>query len=249
MSEGYMRGKVYLVGAGPGDPGLISVKGLKAIKIADCIIYDFLANAGLLHSAKKSAEKICVGKNDGLHLLEQKSINRLLYEKAKREKIVVRLKGGDPFVFSRGIEEALYLKKQKVPFEVIPGITSALAAPGSFGIPATKKGEISSVAILTGRRSDGKEIDAPACDTLVYLMGVVNIENIVSRILQSGRKKDTPCAFIEKGTLPQERIIKGNLGDIAWKARRYHVRPPAVFIVGEALKYGKRVYGHKIKNG
>lgn len=242
------KGKVYIVGAGPGDPELISVKALKAIKKADCIVYDFLSSARLLESAKRSAEKICVGKQDGLHLLEQAQINKLLYEKARRKKHVVRLKGGDPFIFSRGIDEALYLKSKKVSFEIIAGITSAFAAPESFGIPLTRRGKFSSVAILTGRRSDGKAIDAPDCDTLIYLMGVANIKNIVRAILKSGRGKNTPCAFIERGTLPGERIVAGNLANIAKKAEVYRVKPPAVFVVGDVVGYGKRIYGHKYKN-
>jgi len=242
------KGKVYIVGAGPGDPGLITIKAADIIRKADVIVYDFLANPELLNLAKRQAEKICVGKKDGLHLLAQARINKLLYERAKRKKAVIRLKGGDPFIFSRGIEEALYLKTKKVNFEIIAGITSAFAAPQSFGIPLTRRGRFSSVAVLTGRRSDGKAIDAPDCDTLIYLMGVANIKNIVKAVLKSGKGKDTPCAFIERGTLPEERVVAGNLADIVKKAVVYRVKPPAVFVVGEVVGYGKRIYGHKYKN-
>ena len=252
------KGKVYIIGAGPGDPELITVKGLKALKKADVIVYDFLAGPELLKSARRSAEKICVGKSDGLHLLEQGAINRLLYEKTKeihragvatpaRCKIVVRLKGGDPLVFSRGIEEALYLKKKGIDFEIIQGLTSAFAAPESFGIPLTRKGKYSSVAVLTGRKSNGEALDAPACDTLVYLMAVANIENVIKAIIGSGREKTTPCAFIEKGTMGKERVIMGNLSNIAKKAGEYNVQSPAVFIVGEVVKYGKIIYGNTYK--
>lgn len=241
------EGKVYLVGMGPGDPELITVRALKVLKKADVVMYDLLANAGLLKLSRRRAEKICVGKSDGLHLLEQDRINRMLYQKAREGKTVVRLKGGDPFTFSRGIEEAMYLRAKGVDFEIVPGITSAFAAPQSFGIPLTRKGRYSSVAVLTGRRSDGRPIDAPACDTLIYLMGVGNIRNIVRAVLRSGRSKDTPAAFIERGTTEKERIVTGTLGNIAEKARRHSVMPPAVFIVGEVVKYGRRIYGHKYK--
>jgi len=241
------KGKVYIIGAGPGDWKLISVKGLEKLKKADVILYDFLASQKLLEFTKKSAEVICAGKADGLHILEQDQINALLYSKAKEGKVVARLKGGDPFVFSRGIEEALYLKKKGIDFEVIPGITSAFAAPESFGIPLTRKGKYSSVAVLTGRKSNGQDLDAPYADTLVYLMAVRNIRNVVRAVLDSGRVKSTPCAFIEKGTTKDERVITGNLGNIVDKASRYSVCSPAVFIVGKIINYGKSIRGHKFK--
>lgn len=242
-------GKVYIVGAGPGDPDLITLKALKALRKADVVVYDFLANPRLLDSAKEGAEKICVGKADGLHLLEQGQINSLLYKKAIYGKKVARLKGGDPFIFSRGIEEALFLKKKGIDFEIIPGITSAFAAPQSFGIPLTRRGRLSSVAILTGRKSNGESIDAPPCDTLIYLMGVGNVENVVKAILKSGRAKDTPCAFIEKATHEDERIIAGTLGNISKKAKEFSVRPPAVFVVGKVIGYGRKIRGDKFKDG
>lgn len=241
-------GKVYIVGAGPGDPELITIKAAKALKKADVIIYDFLASAKLLAVAGKESEKICVGKTDGLHLLEQGSINRLLYEKARKGGVVVRLKGGDPLVFSRGVEEALYLRKKGIAFEIIQGITSAFAAPESFGIPLTRKGKYSSIAVLTGRKSSGGGIDAPACDTLVYLMAVANVDNVIKAILKSGRDRKTPCAFIERATTGGEKIVRGNLANIAKKAKEGKVRSPAVFIVGEVVSYGRRIYEHKYKN-
>ncbi len=241
------KGKVYIVGAGPGDPSLITVKALKRLKAADVVIYDFLASPGLLKLAKRSSEKICVGKADGLHLLEQPQINKLLYENAAKGNVVVRLKGGDPFIFSRGIEEAIYLKRKGIEFEIIPGITSAFSAPQSFGIPLTRKGRYSSVAILTGRKSNGEDIDAPRCDTLIYLMAVGNIKNVIKAILKSGRQKDTPCAFIENGTTKDERIITGDLSDIVEKSEKYSIRPPAIFIVGKVVEYGKRIHEHKFK--
>ena len=184
------KGKVYIVGAGPGDPELISVKGLKALKKADCVLYDFLSSEELLKHTKRSCEKICVGKKDRLHLKEQKEINKILYEKSLLYKNVVRLKGGDPFIFSRGYEEARYISNKGVEFEVIPGITSAIAAPESFNIPLTIKNEISSVAILTGRKKDlNADIDAPSCATLIYLMAVGNIKNVVKALRKSKRNE------------------------------------------------------------
>lgn len=239
--------KVYLIGAGPGDWELISVKGLKILKQADVILYDFLASKELLKFAKKNAEIICVGKADGLHILEQDQINSLIFKKVKQGKVIARLKGGDPFVFSRGIEEALFLKKKEIDFEIIPGITSAFAAPESFGIPLTRKGKFSSIAVLTGRKSSNEPLDAPGCDTLVYLMAVANIDNVVKAILNSGRAKNTPCAFIERATTGKERILMGNLGNIAKKAKEKLLKSPSVFIVGEVVRYGKKIYGHKFK--
>jgi uroporphyrin-III C-methyltransferase len=223
------------------------VKGLKKIKEADVILYDFLAAKDLLRFAKKNAQVHCCGKSDGFHLFEQSQINRLLLKSAKQGKIVARLKGGDPLVFSRGIEEALYLKSKGIDFEIIQGITSAFSAPESFGIPLTRKGKYSSVAVLTGRKSNNNELDAPRCDTLVYLMAVRNIENVVKVVLDSGKKINTPCAFIEKGTTKEERIIMGTLSNIVKKSKEYRVSSPAIFIVGEVVKYGRKVYEHKFK--
>lgn len=240
-------GKVYIVGAGPGDWELISVKGLNKLKEADAVLYDFLASKKLLEFTKKGAEIICVGKSDGLHILEQDEINRLLYKKAKQGKTVVRLKGGDPLVFSRGIEEALYLKRKDINFEIIQGITSAFAAPESFGIPLTRKGKFSSIAVLTGRKSNGEALDAPKADTLIYLMAVANIRNVVRAVLDSGRAKSTPCAFIERGTTKSQRLISGTLGNIIGKTAKYSVKSPAVFIVGNIVNYGKKIYEHKFE--
>lgn len=238
---GNKKGKVYIVGAGPGDPELISLKGLKALRRADCLLYDFLSAPELLKEAKPSSEKICVGKADRLHLKEQSQINKLLYEKSFLFKNVVRLKGGDPFVFSRGYEEAKYLINKGIEVEVIPGITSALAAAESFGIPLTIKNKISSVAILTGRKKDIKaKIDAPTCETLIYLMAVANIANVVKALRRSKRKENTPCAFIEKATRRDSRIVYGTIKTIEKKVIQNNIRPPAVLIVGEVVKRGKR---------
>jgi len=233
-------GRVYIVGAGPGDPELISIKGLAAIKKADCILYDFLSNSKLLDYAKRGAKRICVGKAAGLHLKEQSQINRLLYDNALIYKNVVRLKGGDPYVFSRGPEELKYLLSQGIRSQVIPGITSAIAGPESFGIPLTIKNRIQSFAVLTGRKKDpSARIDAPDCPTLIYLMSVANIANIVKALKRSGRPETLPCAFIERATRDDSRIIIATIGTIVLEARRKKVRPPAVLVVGEVVNYAK----------
>ena len=231
------KSKVYIVGAGPGDPELISVKGLKALKKADCVLYDFLSAPELLKYVKNSCEKICVGKADGLHLKEQNQINRLLYEKALKHAVVVRLKGGDPFIFSRGSEEARYLSRKKIPYEVIPGITSAIAGPESAGIPLTIKNKVQSVAILTGRKKDrNAAIDAPKCATLVYLMAVANIANVVKALRRSGRSEDTPCAFIERATRKDSRIVTATIKTVEARVKKFNVRPPAVLVIGEVAR-------------
>jgi uroporphyrinogen III methyltransferase/synthase len=230
------KGKVYIVGAGPGDPELISVKGMNAVKAADCILYDFLSAPELLGFAKDSCEKICVGKKDGLHLKEQDEINELLASKAAEHENTVRLKGGDPFVFSRGSEEAGHLMKEGVDVEVIPGITSAFAGPLNNGIPLTIKNEVQSVAVITGRKKDPEaEIDAPDCGTLVYLMAVANISNVVKAIKKSGRSDDTPCAFIEKATRADERMVVSTIGNVEEDVKKNEIKPPAVFVVGKVV--------------
>lgn len=231
-------GKVYIVGAGPGDPELITVKGLKRIKEADCLLYDFLSAPELRDEVKEGCELICVGKADGLHLKEQEEINTLLVEKAKEYKNVVRLKGGDPFLFSRGIEEARFLAANNVEFEVVAGINSAFAAAQSFGIPLTVKNKLSSVAIVTGRKKDpSAEIDVPNAATLLYLMGVKNISNIVKALLKSGRDPKTPCAFIERATRVDTKITRATIATIEEESKKAQVKAPAVLIVGEVMDY------------
>lgn len=242
MSE---PGKVFLVGAGPGAPDLLTLRGHALLRRADVVLYDFLVAPELLHCLRQKTRRICVGKADGLHLLPQGQINRLLLAEARAGKTVVRLKGGDVGLFSRGIEEALFLARHGVPCEIVPGVTSAFAAPMSFGIPLTRRGRLTSVAVLTGRKSSGAPLDAPDCDTLVYLMAVRTIDEVVATLLASGRKRSLPCAFIERGTTTEERIVTGTIGTIAAQARKHAVRAPAVLVVGEAVRYGRKVYGHK----
>lgn len=233
------KGKVYIVGAGVGDPELITVKGMNVLKKADVVLYDFLSSKDLLSYTKRECEQICVGKKDGLHLKEQDSINEMLYEKAGKYNTVVRLKGGDPFIFSRGYDEASFLMHKEVEVEVIPGITSAIAAGESFGIPLTVKNKISSVGIITGRKHDkDAEIEAPDCATLIYLMGVANISNIVKALRESGREDSLACAFVERVYFKDSRLIEATIGTIEQKTKEFDVKAPSVLIVGEVVKKG-----------
>jgi uroporphyrinogen III methyltransferase/synthase len=229
------KGIVYLVGSGPGDPELITVKGLKLIKKADTIIYDFLVDKKLLSFAKKTAKLICAGKSPLYHSMEQSQINRLLVDKAKEGKLVVRLKNGDPFIFGRGAEEANYLAEQNIPYEVIPGLSSATAVPASCGVPLTHRDYASSVAIITGHRKYDKDVKFVNADTLVFLMAVTNLEKITKELIKKGKSPDTPCIVIEKGTFENQRVIEGNLGNIYKKSKRKKISPPAVFVVGEVV--------------
>lgn len=234
--ENSIKGKVYLVGAGPGDPELITVKGLKLLQQADAIVYDFLVSKELLAMARKDAELICVGKSPKYHTLKQEEINRLLAEKAREHQVVVRLKNGDPFVFGRGAEESLYLAQQNIPFEIVSGVSSAIAVPASAGVPLTHRDYASSVAIITGHRRNNGEIKMVNADTLVFLMPVANLERIIHRLLEEGKTPETPCMLIEKGTLPEQRIIPGHLANIVERSKTEKAKAPAVFVVGEVVK-------------
>ena len=237
--RGKKRGKVYLVGAGPGDPELITVKGMKLIQQADAIIYDFLIDERLLSFARKDAELICAGKSSSHHTMKQEEINQLLAEKAKEHSVVVRLKNGDPYVFGRGAEEAASLAGQNIPFEVVSGVSSAVAVPASAGVPLTHRDYASSVAIITGHRRDDEELKIPNADTLVFLMPVANLERIAEKLLEEGRSPETPCALIEKGTLPSQKVVQGNLGSIFKNSKAQDIKPPAIFVVGDVVNLRK----------
>jgi len=237
--RGKRRGKVYLVGAGPGDPELITVKGMKLIQQADAIIYDFLIDERLLSFARKDAELICAGKSSSHHTMKQEEINQLLAEKAKEHPVVVRLKNGDPYVFGRGAEEAASLAEQNIPFEVVSGVSSAVAVPASAGVPLTHRDYASSVAIITGHRRDDEELKIPNADTLVFLMPVANLERIAEKLLEEGRSPETPCALIEKGTLPGQKVVQGNLGSIFKNSKAQDIKPPAIFVVGDVVNLRK----------
>jgi uroporphyrinogen III methyltransferase / synthase len=240
------RGKVYLIGAGPGDPGLMTVKGKRLLEKADCIVYDYLASESLVRD-RKDAELIYVGKSGKSHTLEQQEINRLLVKKAREGKIVARLKGGDPFIFGRGGEEALELAKAGIEFEIVPGVSSAYGAPAYAGIPVTHRGVTSSVAFVTGHEDPTKEssdIDwegISACGTLVFLMGVKNLPSIAENLIKNGRSPDEPVALIRWGTTPRQQTLTGTLKDIARKAAKKNFAPPAIILVGKVVSLRKKL--------
>jgi len=243
-----MAGKVYLVGAGPGDPGLITVKGREVLRRARVVIYDQLASPELLKEAPPEAELIYVGKKAGAHALPQEEINRLLVAKAREALVVVRLKGGDPFVFGRGGEEAEALAAAGVPFEVVPGVTSAVAVPAYAGIPVTHRGLAALVTFVTGHEDPTKgksdipwEHLAQSPGTLVFLMGVKNLAENCAQLLAGGRSPDTPAALIQEGTLLTQRTVSGTLGDIARRAREAGISPPAILVVGEVAGLRERL--------
>jgi uroporphyrinogen III methyltransferase/synthase len=233
-------GKVYLVGAGPGDPGLFTLKGKAILERADCLIYDFLANEELLRFARAECEKIYVGKRGGAHTMSQAEINALLVRKAREGRVVARLKGGDPFVFGRGGEEAEELVKAGIPFEVVPGISSGYAAPAYAGIPVTHRDFTSGVAFITGHEDPTKAetaLDwskiATGLGTLVFFMGVKNLPEIAGKLLEHGRDPRTPVAVIRWGTRAEQQVVTGTLADIVAKAAG--VSPPVITVVGEVV--------------
>lgn len=232
-------GIVYLVGAGPGDPGLVTLRAREVIGAADVIVYDRLVPEAALSWARPDAERIYVGKLPDRHTMKQEEISRLLVERGREGKTVCRLKGGDPFVFGRGGEEALELAKAGVPFEVVPGVTSAIAGPAYAGIPVTHRGKATSVAFVTGHEDPAKDesaIDwarlATGVDTLVFLMGVGNLPLIARELLEHGRPPDTPVAIIERATTPAQRIVTGPLREIASLAGSQQIKAPALIVVG-----------------
>ena len=236
-------GTVYLVGAGPGAPELITVRGLEILRKADVVVYDRLVSPALLEEAPETAERIFVGKASGHHSLPQPEINALLIEHARRGRNVVRLKGGDPFVFGRGGEEAQALTEARIPFVIVPGVSSAIAVPESVGIPVTHRGVSSSFAVITGHEAckERSSVDwaqlATAVDTLVVLMGLTNLPRIAAELVRHGRPSATPVAVISSGTTETERIVTGTLDDIAAKAAA--LAPPVVIIVGEVVRFAK----------
>lgn len=238
-----MKGKVWLAGAGPGDPGLAGNRVLECIRQADAIVYDRLVSPKLLEHARQDAELVYVGKASSQHTLRQEEINALLVRLAKANKAVLRLKGGDPFVFGRGGEEALHLREHGVEFEMIPGITSAIAVPAYAGIPVTHRGIATSFAVFTGhedpdKTESGLQWDklATAVDTLVFLMGVENLPFITAQLLRHGRGADTPAAVIRWGTTPQQETLVTTLGRAVADVAARKLQPPAIFIVGEVVR-------------
>ena len=239
---------VYLVGAGPGDPGLVTVKGLEVIKKADCIVYDRLSAPELLGYARADCEKIYVGKADRHHTLPQEEINALLAEKAKEYSCVVRLKGGDVFVFGRGGEECEYLRGHGISYTVIPGVTSAVAGPAYAGIPVTHRGTATSFRVITAHQKDSDAF--PALDfssmldpkeTLIFLMGLSHVKEFAQGLMDAGRIADTPAAVISHATTEKQRVCEGKLSDIAKRVQKENLTSPALIVVGTVVELRRKL--------
>lgn len=249
------KGKAYLVGAGPGDPGLLTIRAVHLLNRCEVLIYDNLVNGSIVDSlTPPDCEKIYVGKSGAAHTMEQDDINRLIVEKALAGNIVVRLKGGDPYIFGRGGEEALYCAQNGVEFEVVNGISSAYAVPAYAGIPVTNRGYSSSVAFITGHEDPTKlesdinwEKIATGVQTLVFLMGVKNLPFIAQKLMQNGLAPSTPAAVIENGCLPSQRTVTGTLSDIAEKVRQAGIRPPSVSIIGNVVSLREQINWYETK--
>lgn len=245
-------GFVSLVGAGPGNPGLITVKGLQRLREAEVVVYDRLANDALLGEASSLAERVFAGKESGRHALSQLEINELLVRHGKAGRRVVRLKGGDPFVFGRGGEEAEALAAAGIRFEVVPGVTSAIAAPAYAGIPVTHREFTTAFSVVTGHEDSDKAAStipwqalASGPDTVVFLMGVRQIEEITTRLIGAGRPASTPAAIVRRGTWPDQQVVLGTLADIVVKARDAGITPPAVTVVGQVAALARTLHWYQ----
>lgn len=240
-------GKVVLVGAGPGDTGLLTLKGEKYIKQADCLVYDRLSSPQLLSMAKAGCELIYVGKENHKHVMKQDAINELLYEKSKCHELVVRLKGGDPYVFGRGGEEALYLVERNVDVEVVPGVSSSVAALAAAGIPITHRGIAKGFQVITAhsRKDEEADIDYSLLTdetiTCVFLMGLAHVKSIAAGLIKAGRSADTPAAVISNGTLAAQRKCIGTLADIGEKIEKAKLTSPAIIVVGDVVSLNDRL--------
>lgn len=241
-------GNVYLVGAGPGDPKLITVYGLECIQKADVIAYDRLVNPKLLNYAKENAELIYCGKLPGKHHLIQEEIHKLLVEKALQGKMVTRLKGGDPCVFGRVGEEAEILAENGIHYEIVPGVTAGIAAPAYAGIPVTHRDHASSFAIVTGHGRGNKGQDsinwkalAQGIDTIAFYMGIGNMGYICEMLIKHGRDAETPVAVIEWGTTENQKTITGSLKTIPVKAKQANIQNPAMILVGEVVRLREKI--------
>jgi uroporphyrinogen III methyltransferase/synthase len=246
------KGKVYLVGAGPGDPGLITLKGFRLLKMADVVIYDRLVHPEILSEIPLETEKFYVGKKCDHHTVPQDEINALIVEKAREGKIIVRLKGGDPFVFGRGAEEILYLVEEGIDWEVVPGVTSATAVPAYAGIPITHREFSSMASIITGHETFSKDrtqlrydLIAPNDSTLVILMGMTSLNTIVDELILHGRPASTPTCIITWGTYPEQKVISGTLGDILDKKEKAGMKPPGIIVIGEVVRLREKLVGKK----
>jgi uroporphyrinogen III methyltransferase / synthase len=237
-------GLVSLIGAGPGDPGLMTLKGVERLREADAIVYDYLVNPEILKYARPDAEIVYAGKKAGKHTLPQEEINALLVQLAQSGKRVARLKGGDPFVFGRGGEEATALHEAEIPFEIIPGISSAIAAPAYAGIPVTHRDFVSSFTVITGHeRKDVTDADtrldwaslAKVGGTLVFLMGVGQLDKIAANLTEAGLSPDTPAAVVQWGTYQHQRTVVGTVATIHALAQEAGIKPPAVTVIGQVV--------------
>ncbi len=237
--------KVYLTGAGPGDLELLTVKALRVIKEADVIIYDRLANAEILKEVKNGCEFLYVGKEDGKHTIPQDEINEFIYEASLKYDVVVRLKGGDPFVFGRGGEEALYLREKDVAYEIIPGISSSISVPAYAGIPVTHRGVSTAFKVVTGHISADKNSsniqwdDLRSDDTIVFLMGYKNIDIICEKLLQLNKPKEYPVAVISKGTTKEQKVVVGTLANIVDKSQG--LVSPVLIVMGEVVNLREKL--------
>lgn len=233
-----MKGFVYLVGAGPGDPRLITLRGAEVLGLADVVVYDRLASPSLLELAP-SARRVYAGKEPGRAAMRQEEIDALLVERALAGEVVVRLKGGDPFVFGRGGEEALACARAGVPFEVVPGVSSAIAAPAAAGIPVTHRGVAHSFAVVTASTAHGDEVDlasvARSADTLVLLMAAGRLEETCRSLIEAGRPQDEPAAIVQWATTSDQRHVVGTLADLPALALAASIGPPATLVVGEVV--------------
>lgn len=235
-----MTKKVYLAGAGPGDIELMTLKSARVVKEADVIIYDKLVNPEILKMAKKGCEFIFVGKEYAKHLMPQEEINEIIYQAALKYEVVVRLKGGDPFVFGRGGEEALYLKEKGIKFEIIPGITSSISVPAYAGIPVTNRGYTTSFRVVTGHEDPNKKDSQinwqsfVTDETIVFLMSIHNIKLITDKLIEVGKLSTTPCAIISRGTTKEQKVVVGTLENITEKSNG--IPTPAMIVVGEVVK-------------
>ena len=235
---------IYLLGAGPGDEGLITVKGLSLLKQADVIIYDYLAASGLLKHAKPHAKLICVGKKSGQHSANQSEINELLLLENTQSNLVLRLKGGDPFIFGRGGEEAEFLQKAGIDFEIVPGVSSAIAGPAYAGIPLTHRGVSSSLAIITGhncvenKACQNWQALAQAVDTLVILMGMEHIDNICKNLMAAGKPANTPAALVQNATTSQQKKLVSTLEKLAQASHEQGFTAPSIIVIGEVVNFG-----------
>lgn len=237
-----MNGKVYIVGAGPGDPGLITVKGIECLTNAEVVVYDRLIDDRLLQVVPSDAEMIYVGKSAKVHAKEQHEINSILVEKAQEGRVVVRFKGGDPFVLGRGGEECEELAAHGISYEVVPGISSSVASPAYAGIPVTHRNVASSFAVITGHEDPTKEMSsinweklATGVDTLVFLMGMGNLPLIVGKLVECGRSPQTPVALVRRGTTLDQKTVTATLSTVVEKAKDARMEPPVAIIVGEVV--------------